>query len=183
MQFLRSASKSVLVVPFLLLLTATASATTLVHRSLDRLTSDNETIVEATVLDIHSYWNPEHTFIFTDVHARLSQVLKGLPGDELSFTVMGGSVGPTTTLIVGGPDLAPGLDYVLFLARTDLPGAPDRLTIRDLCQGVFDVQDGRAFSQARGELLLPDAMGRTEVPGGDEGIALDRLTQQILELR
>jgi len=165
------------------LLTVPASATTLVRRGLDRLAHENETIVEASVLDIHSYWNAGHTFIFTDVHARPSKILKGSPADDLNFTVMGGTVGEITTLIVGGPDLAPGSDYVLFLARTDLPGAHDRLTVRDLCQGVFSIQRGRAFSQAIGEPLLPDAQGRSDAPGGDAGYALETLTREILGLR
>jgi len=166
-----------------LALAAPTSATTLVRRGLERLTLDNDTIVEASVLEIHSYWNAGHTFIFTDVRARLSHVLKGSPAENLSFTVMGGTVGGTTTLIVGGPDLAPGSDYVLFLSRTDLPGAPGRLTVRDLCQGVFAVQRGRAFSQAIGQPLLPDEQGSTDVPGGEDGMALETLSRRILEQR
>jgi len=165
------------------LVAAPVSATTLIRRGLDRLAAGNETIVQARVLDIRSYWNADHTFILTDVHARPSQVLKGRPDNDLDFTVMGGSVGETTTLIVGGPDLEPGSEYILFLAQSDLPGAPHRLTVRDLSQGVFDVVQGRAFSQAHGEPLLPDDQGRTDAPGGDEGILLETLARQIRDLR
>jgi hypothetical protein len=165
------------------LVAAPVSATTLIRRGLDRLAAGNETIVQARVLDIRSYWNADHTFILTDVHARPSQVLKGRPDNDLDFTVMGGTVGETTTLIVGGPDLEPGSEYILFLAQSDLPGAPHRLTVRDLSQGVFDVVQGRAFSQAHGEPLLPDDQGRTDAPGGDEGILLETLARQIRDLR
>lgn len=166
-----------------LMLAAPASATTVMRRGLDRLALENETIVEAKVLDIHSYWNPAHTFILTDVHARPSKTLKGTPAADVEFTVMGGTVGQTTVLIVGGPELVPGSDYVLFLGHAGLPGAQDRLTVRDLRQGVFVVDHGRAFSQARGEPLLPDAQGRADVPGGDDGFPLDTLTQQIQDVR
>jgi hypothetical protein len=164
-------------------LAAPASATSLVRRGIEDLTRDNETVVQASVLDIHSYWNAAHTFIFTDVHVRASAKFKGAPADELNFTVMGGTVGQTTTLIVGGPDLAPGSDYVLFLSHTDLPGAPWLLTVRDLCQGVFAVRNGRAFSQAIGEPLLPDAQGIAETPGGADGLPLGTLAQQIHDAR
>ena len=164
-------------------LAAPASATSLVRRGIESLSRDNETIVQASVVDIHSYWNPSHTFIFTDVHVRASKKFKGDAADDLSFTVMGGTVGQTTTLIVGGPDLAPGSEYVLFLSRTNLPGTPARLTVRDLCQGVFAVRHGRAVSQAAGEPLLPDAQGSAEAPGGADGLPLETLAQQIRDAK
>lgn len=160
-----------------------ASATTLVHRGLEELTRGSELVVQAKVLDIHSYWNAEHTFILTDVHVRPSRVLKGPLGDDLTLTLLGGTVGETTTLVLGGPDLAPGSEYVLFLGRADLPGAPGRFTVRELMQGAFDIRDGRAFSQALGEPLVPDGQGSTEVPGGTDGLALETLTRRVLELR
>ena len=164
------------------LLAVPASATTLVRRGLDRLAHENETIVEASVLDIHSYWNAGHQFILTDVCARPSRILKGTLADDLTFTLMGGSVGDVTTLIVGGADLVPGFDYVLFLTHADLPGAANRLTVRDHAQGVFDIEQGRAFSQAAGEPLLPDAQGSIDVPGGADGLGLDELIGQIRSL-
>jgi len=166
-----------------LTLTAPASATTLVRRGLERLTLDSETIVEASVLDLHSYWNAEHTFILTDIRTRPTRVLKGAPAEELVFTVMGGTVGDRTVLVVGGPDIAPGSQCVLFLGRADLPGAPGRLSVRDLSQGVFVVERGRAFSLAMHEPLLPDAQGLTEVPGGEEGLPLEELARRVREIR
>jgi hypothetical protein len=162
---------------------ATASATSLVHSGIETLARDNETILQASVLGIHSYWDAGHTFILTDVLVRPSKRFKGDAPDELSFTVMGGSVDGITTLIVGGPELVPGSEYVLFLSRTDLPGAAARLTVRDLCQGVFTVRHGRAFSEALGEPLLPDARGDAEVPGGADGLPLETLGLKILESR
>jgi len=161
---------------------ASAGATTLIRQGLDRLTSGSETIVQATVLDIHSYWNADHQFILTDVHVRPSRILKGAPTGDVTFTVMGGSIGDVTTLIVGGADLAPGSEYVLFLTYNDLPGAANRLTIRDHSQGVFEIARGRAFSQAIGEPLLPDERGKIDVPGGADGVDLDELIGQIRSL-
>ena len=174
---------SVLFLAAIVSMAAPASATSLMRRGVEALTRDNETIVQASVLDIHSYWNAGHTFIFTDVHVRALQRFKGDAADDLSFTVMGGTVGETTTLIVGGPDIVPGSEYVLFLSRTDLPGMPGRITVRDLCQGVFALRQGRAFSEAIGEPLLPDAQGASDVPGGAEGLPLDTLARQIADAR
>ena len=158
---------------------ALAGATTLIRQGLERLTIDSETIVQAVVLDIHSYWNPDHQFILTDVRVRPSQILKGDPAGDVTFSVMGGSIGDVTTLIVGGGDLAPGSEYVLFLSHADLPGAANRLTIRDHSQAVFEIAKGRAYSQAIGEPLLPDEGGKIDVPGGTDGVDLDELISQI----
>ena len=166
----------------LVLSAASAGATTLIRQGLDRLTIGSETIVQASVLDIHSYWNTDHQFILTDVHVRPSQVLKGDPAEDVTFTVMGGSIGEVTTLVIGGADFAPGFEYVLFLARADLPGAANRLTIRDHSQGVFEITQGRAFSQAIGEPLLPDERGKADVPGGADGVDLDELIGEIKSL-
>ena len=164
-------------------LTTPASATTLVRRGLDQLTLESEKVVEVSVLDLHSYWNADHSFILTDVRARPSRVLKGAADEDVVFTILGGTVGDRTILVLGGPDIAPGSTYVLFLGRDDLPGAPGRLTVRDLCQGVFLVERGRAFSQAMHEPLVPDAQGLFDVPGGQDGLPLEELARRVFELR
>lgn len=43
-------------------------------------------------------------------------------GKELDITILGGTADDLTTLIVGGPELARGAEYVLFLSRQDLRG-------------------------------------------------------------
>ncbi|HKV13158.1 MAG TPA: hypothetical protein VJ725_33770 [Thermoanaerobaculia bacterium] len=166
---------------------APASATTLVRASLDELVAANSAVVLGEVVDVESYWNAEHTFILTDVRFRTSDVLKGrVQSDELTVTVMGGSVGDLTTLIVGGPQLFPGHSYVLFLNEESLPGAQSVLTVRDLVQGTFDVvmaKDGlRAVSQANSHPLLPDKAGYMDAPGGVEGFPLTAMMKSIREI-
>ena len=157
-----------------------AGATTLIRHGLDRLTADNESVVHGRVMEIHSYWNDDHSFILTDVKFRPQQVLKGeRPSGDVTLTVMGGTVGEISTVIVAGPDLVPGSDYVLFMNREDLPGAARRLTVRDLSQGVFRVEKGRAYSQALDHPLIADANGRSEAPGGEEGMALEEMSRQV----
>jgi hypothetical protein len=175
----RNVVRSVLVLAASALPVAPSGATTLIRQNLDLLTRHNELILRATVLELHSYWNADRTLILTDVRARPELVLKGAPLGDVTFTLMGGTVGSVTTLVVGGADLAPGSDYVLFLTHADLPGAKNRLTIRDHAQGVFDIEHGRAFSQAMADPLLPDELGETDVPGGEAGIALEDLVREI----
>lgn len=164
-----------------------ASATTLIRQGLDRLTAANEAVVYGRVLDIHSYWNSDHNMILTDVRVLPSQVLKGdRAAREISFTLLGGTVGEITTLVIGGPELVPGSEYILFLNRERLHGDRTVLTVRDLVQGAFEVADlgagRRAYSQALTHGLLPDADGLSDPPGGVEGLAVDEMLTQVRRL-
>jgi hypothetical protein len=165
---------------------APAGATTLIRQGLDELVAANRTIVVGEVLDANSYWNENHTFILTDVRIAMHDVLKGDVAErELTVTLMGGEVDELTSLIVGGPELNPGNSYVLFLHEEKLPGVERALTVRDLCQGAFDIRMGhdglRAVSQANRHPLLPDRKGYTDAPGGLEGMTLNAMMQSIRE--
>lgn len=165
---------------------APAGATTLVRQSLDELVVANDTVVVGEVLDAKSYWNADKTFILTDVRVAVADAAKGTPGSEVTVTLMGGKVGDTTTLIVGGAQLVPGSAYVLFLNREDLPGVKGALTVRDHVQGAFDIKIGkggalRAVSQANGHPLVPDRLGYIDAPGGTNGFPLNAMLQSIRE--
>jgi hypothetical protein len=166
-------------------------ATTLIRSGLESLTTQNELAVYGRVLDIYSYWNTAHTHILTDVRIKPAEVLKGtLPASELKLTLVGGTVGSTTTLLIGAPTLAPGRDYVVFASETDLlPELPPVMTVPDHIQGVFDIVKSdtgstgtRAVSQALIHPLLPDAAGITDVPGGEQGYELKEMFSRVREL-
>jgi len=183
----RGVAGAVLAASALALLAGPVQGTTLIRQGLERLTSGDESILLGRVLETRSYWNADHSFILTDARVSASRVLKGDPAQsEVTFTVMGGSVGDLTTLIVGGPDLVPGSEYVLFLNHEDLPGVRHRLTVGSLMQGVFDVtnspQGRKAVSQAAHDPLLPDGAGVAEPPGGSGGMLLDELIDQVHRL-
>lgn len=163
-----------------------AGATTLRRAGLEALVADNHTVVVGEVLDAHSYWNADNTFILTDVRIEVADVLKGEAPAVMTVTVMGGAVGDLTTLIVGGPELFPGRSYVLFVGHADLPGAARANTVRDLAQGVFDLRaEGgvvRAVSQASEMPLVPDFFGQAEPPGGVRGLELASMVRTVREL-
>lgn len=167
-------------------LVAPAGATTLMRMDLEKLATTNELIIVGEVVEAHSYWNETGTFILTDVQVIATDVLRGsLAEKELTFTLMGGAVGDLATIIVGGAELEPGHSYVLFLNRENLPGAEHKLTVRDHCQGAFNLvstADGlRAVSQAVGQPLVPDKSGQVEAAGGVEGVSLEMLRKTIRE--
>jgi hypothetical protein len=169
--------------------TRTAEATTLRRAGIRELTAANATIVVGEVVDARSYWNAEHTFVLTDVRVAPTGVLKGQhAGGDVTLTLMGGTVGDRSVLIVGGARLEVGRSYVLFLNDEDLPGAPRARTVRDHCQGVFDVVTGadgvtRAVSQAGTMPMVPDGSGERRAPGAAAGLPLADLVQQVQAAR
>src|SRR6185369_17309391 len=87
---------------FALVLADPVGATTLRRMGLNELVGTNDSVVVARALDAHSYWNADGTFILTDWNVKVDRVLKGDPSlKEATFTLMGGSIGDLTTLIVG----------------------------------------------------------------------------------
>ena len=163
---------------------SSAQATTLIRMSIEELTNNNATVILGDVLSVESYWNSTHTFIFSDVRIAIAETIKGrTPQDELVITLMGGTVEDVTTLIVGGPELAPGKTYLLFLGSNILPGNTTVQTVRDHIQGVFDViqtrEGWRAISQANRHPLLADKQGATIPPGGSTGVPLDDIVRSI----
>jgi len=170
-------------------LAAPVGATTLRRAGLDELVAGNGTIVVGQVLDVESRWNADHTFILTDVKVAVSEKVKGrVQGETLTVTLMGGRVGETTTLILGGAELIPGNEYLLFLNREELPGEANALTVRDHVQGAFNLienkGDGKvqAFSQALHTPLVPDASGNVRPVGGEEGLPLADMLVAIREI-
>ena len=162
-----------------------AGATTLMRLGLEDLVKAHSKIVVGEVVDVHSYWNHDGTFILTDVRLSAQQVVKGRLEEnaEITVTLMGGEVGDLSTLIIGGAELVQGNSYVLFLNEQNLPGARNALTVREHVQGAFDLKldkDGlRAVSQAVHHPLLPDADKLVDPPGGREGLPLGTMIQSI----
>ncbi len=137
------------------------------------------------VVDLHSYWNHDGTFILTDVRISTEQVVKGRleENSEITVTLLGGEVGDLATLIIGGAELVKGNSYVLFLNEENLPGAKNALTVREHVQGAFDVKldkgSLRAVSQAVRHPLMPDAEKLVDPPGGREGLQLNTMIQSM----
>lgn len=162
---------------------APLGATTLIRAGLDELVASNETVVLGEVVDAVSYWNENKTFILTDVRIATIETIKGQAEGELTVTLLGGTVGDLTTLIVGGAELIPGRFYILFLKPERLPGVKQTLTVPDHCQGAFEVTalrgELRAVSQAARHRLVPDRRGHIDAPGGIEGFPLGVLLEDL----
>lgn len=162
---------------------APLNATTLVRTGLDELVAGNERVIVGEVIDAVSYWNEDKSLILTDVRIAPDETIKGKAEGSITVTLLGGTVGDLTTLILGGAELVPDRTYVLFLNPEKLPGARQTLTVRDHSQAAFEVVERngelRAISQASRHPLAPDRNGRIDAPGGAEGFPLQTLLQNL----
>lgn len=159
-------------------------ATSLRRLGLEQLTRDHDRAVVAEVVSALSYWNAERTMILTDYEIRPRETAKGEAAESLVVTLLGGTVGSTTTLIVAGAELVPGKSYLLFLNEEGLTPEITALTVREHCQGVFEIVAGkngepRAVSQATRHPLVADQAGVRQPPGGNEGVLLSDLLRLV----
>ena len=187
MQTARMVLRSTVVLALAGSIGAPLSASTFIRASLEQLVKRNTTIVVGEVRDAKSYWNEEEGFILTDVRIRATEVLKGDPMDnDFTITFLGGTVGDTTTVLTGGPELIPGKAYVLFLRDVVLKNGEGVRIVPAHAQGVFDIVRARdglwAISQAHRVPLVPDALGLVEPPGKAQGIPLHSMIRSIREI-
>lgn len=187
MQLSRLFLRSALAIAIAGSLAAPLRASTFMRASLEDLVMDNTTVVIGEVLDAHSYWDDEEGFILTDVRIKTAEVLKGDPrDDDFTITLLGGTVGDMTTVVVGSPELIPRKSYLLFLKDFERKSTRRLRTVPDHTQGVFDIvraRDGvRAISQAHRVRLVPDALGFVDPPGKSQGLPLETMKQSIREI-
>ena len=92
-------------------------ASTFLKEDVKSLKKQSEAVVHAKVLDAHSYWNADHTVIFTDVTLEVKGRLHGASDDLIVVRVPGGTVGDFTVEMDGAPQLDLDDEVVVFLGR------------------------------------------------------------------
>ncbi|HXZ79578.1 MAG TPA: hypothetical protein VEG30_06590 [Terriglobales bacterium] len=119
-----------------LILRSNLNATMIVPISVEELTRRASDVVEATVLNSWSAWNPQHTLIYTYTQM---QVIQSLKGTSQSITVkqIGGKVGNVTQKVAGVRQFQIGEQAMLFL-RPSQAGDGTHVIV-GLMQGNFRI--------------------------------------------
>jgi len=124
---------------FLVALASTASATTVLRVSLQKMTVSSDVILHGEVLSSRAVTvdnNPRN--IRTEVHVRVRDLLKGPRGmTELTLQLAGGKVGDWAMKVPGMPTFSAGEQVVLFLEKT-----AHNWALTGLGQGKFAVVTG-----------------------------------------
>lgn len=117
------------------LIAAFVNGSILIRRDLRELCAQADAVFIGTCIARQSYWNPEHTLIFTASTFRVGRYLKGDLGPMPVINEPGGTVDQTTIAAVGVPEFLPGEEVIVFVKRTEL----GRQSVFGAAQGKYSV--------------------------------------------
>ena len=135
--------------PVVLLLSLSASATTMLRADLPELARSADTIVHGTVRRMESRWSGDGRRILTDVEIQVTETLKGQPGGTVLVTQPGGRVGDIGQQVSGLASFTPGEEVVLFLERRGTRS----FRVAGMAQGKYKVQRSEEGTRA---LAVPE---------------------------
>ena len=167
--------------PVVLLLSLSASATTMLRADLPELARSADTIVHGTVRRMESRWSGDGRRIVTDVEIQVTDALKGQPGATVLVTQPGGQVGDIGQVVHGLATFKQGEEVVLFLERR----GPRAFRVAGMTQGKYQVQrsaDGTqvlAVPAPSGETLLLDPDTRQPTASTHRTLSLPELKAAI----
>jgi len=163
MKFLiRNLSNSILA---LFILVMAAGATQVLYQSLDQLGQNSSAVVQGKVAGLRSYWNENHTKIFTETTITVDEVFKGQPGGTVRVVQLGGTVDNIRVTAHGALQWRQGEEIVLFLEETSI----DTYQVAGFSQGKFQIErDPRTGAVS---VMRPSLSGAELVGGpGDKSI-------------
>ena len=139
-----------------------ARAAVILPADLATLVSGARAVVHGRVVAVEPRWVEGRRRIESLVTLRVEEYLKGNLGDEVTFKVPGGQMGPYRSFMVGAPTFVEGDEVVVFL-NAQGPTIP---WISGLNQGVFRVAENTTGVK----MVLPGI----SLAAGDEGRQLVR---------
>jgi hypothetical protein len=164
----------------LLVPTITAQATQLEQMSLDELGRTASTVVQGKVLTTHSYWNPDHTKIFTEILVESDVTHKGPAAGSVRIVQLGGTVDNVRVTVHGALGWTPGEEVLLFLE----PYKANTFVVTGLSQGKFgivrDERTGEVFA-SRAPAAGAKGAGNRANDGGHRSIEKMPLTRLLDE--
>ncbi|AKJ05450.1 hypothetical protein ATI61_102507 [Archangium gephyra] len=167
--------------PFVLLVSLAASATTMLRTDLPELAQTSEAIVHGTVRRVESRWSGDGRRIITDVEIQVTEALKGQAGGTVLVTQPGGRVGDIGQRVSGLASFTPGEEVVVFLERR----GKQAFRVSGMVQGKYQVQrseDGKsamAVPEPTGDALLLDRDSRQPTVSTQRSLSLPELKAAI----
>lgn len=167
--------------PFVLLLSLAASATTMLRADLPELAQTSDAIVHGTVRRVESRWSGDGRRIVTDVEIQVTEALKGEAGSTVLVSQPGGRVGDIGQQVSGLASFAPGEEVVVFLERR----GKQAFRVSGMVQGKYQVQrseDGKsamAVPEPTGDVLLLDRDSRQPTASTQRSMSLPELKAAI----
>ena len=162
---------------------STASATTIVRRSVEEMTRIADEVVQGTVVGAESRWTDDRQQILTYVTVSATERLKGSDSGDVTFVQLGGTVGSDFMFALGTPSFAPGERVVVFLGRMSSVkrlAVPTDRWLLGLGQGKWSVSNDPVTGRASARVGLEGARV-IERPGRpiETDLDLDQLRARI----
>ena len=148
----------------LIIFVSVAGATQVLYQTLDQLGQNASAVVQGTVIDLRSYWNDNHTKIFTETTITVDEVFKGQPGGVVKVVQLGGTVDNIRVTAHGALRWKQGEEIVLFLEDT----STDAYQVSGFSQGKFQIE--RDPQTGAVSVMRPTLSG-AELVGGPDGKA------------
>lgn len=167
--------------PFVLLLSLAASATTMLRADLPELARTSDAIVHGTVRRVESRWSGDGRRIVTDVEIQVTEALKGQAGSTVLVTQPGGRVGDIGQRVSGLASFTPGEEVVVFLERR----GTQAFRLSGMAQGKYQVQrteggkGAMAVPEPTGDVLLLDPDTRQPTDSSLRSLSLPELKAAI----
>jgi hypothetical protein len=159
-----------------------ARAAVILPADLATLVSGARAVVHGRVVAVEPRWVEGRRRIESLVTLRVEEYLKGNLGDEVTFKVPGGQMGPYRSFMVGAPTFVEGDEVVVFL-NAQGPTIP---WISGLNQGVFRVAENTTGVKMvlPGISLAAGDEGRQRVRGDParQRMALSAFVQRVKDL-
>jgi hypothetical protein len=147
-------SLAVLALGSALLLSVSASATSLVQLSLQQLTQAASNVLQGHVVSQVSEWNASHTEIVTLTTIAVDANTKGNTPSTVVVEQPGGTIGHFRVYVPGTVHFFPQSRYVLFLEHA--PATPAHYHVVGMMQGAYRIYRDQRTGQER--VITP--MGR-----------------------
>ena len=152
-----------------------SAATQIVYQSLDQLGANASAVVVGKVAAVRSYWNEDHTKIFTETTVTVDESFKGQPGASVRVVQLGGTVDNVQVTAHGALQWKPEEEIVLFLE----PAADGAFQVSGFSQGKFQVERDPRTGAAY--VMRPALAGAEFVGTPDDKAAVEEVDRTPLQ--
>ncbi len=118
------------------LIASTAFATQILYQSPQQLGQQSSLVVRGKVVSVDSYWNDDHSKIFTRTRVGVDETYKGVDEPVVDIIQLGGVVDNVRVTVHGALQWAPGEEVLLFAERQDTGD----FRVTGFSQGKFHIE-------------------------------------------
>jgi hypothetical protein len=165
-------------------LALSTQATIMQRLEIEELARNSSNVFHGQIISTQTYWNAEHTRIYTGVNVRIQESFRGglRPGETIKVVQLGGEKDGSKTDYAGRPEFTAGESVVLFTTRN----RNNELTVVALKQGKLLVDGQTVTRDFSGLTLMERSKSGKElqsVKASPTQLTLDELRQRVARVK